>query len=257
MEKILEVKNLCKTYITNSRPNNVLKNVNFTVDEGEYIAIMGPSGSGKSTLLYAISGMDFITSGKVLVDGIDISKMTKKEISAMRLNKIGFVFQQMHMLRNLSIYDNIILPAYSTEKGKTSEGRKAINDDAKKLMQRLDISHVSENDISEVSGGELQRACVCRAVINQPKIVYADEPTGALNSTASSEVMNQIDRISETGTTVLVVTHDAKVASRSSRVLFMMDGSIKAELNLGKYALENDLVKREKTLKNWLIDMGW
>ena len=181
MAALLEVKDLCKTYVINKRQNNVLRNVNFKVEHGEMVAIMGPSGSGKSTLLYAVSGMDSATSGRVLFDGKDITKLSSNELAALRLDEMGFIFQQMYMLKNLSIYDNIVLPAYQSKNGKGKEKRAIINNRAKELMKKLNISEIAENDVNEVSGGQLQRACICRSLINQPKMVFADEPTGALN----------------------------------------------------------------------------
>ncbi len=257
--ELLTVKDLCKTYIINKRQNNVLRNVNMTVKEGEMVAIMGPSGSGKSTLLYTISGMDHITAGKVEFSGRDISKMKPAEISDLRLDEMGFIFQQMYMLKNLSIYDNIILPAYQSKNGKGKEQHRAINDRAKTLMHKLGIHEIADNDINEVSGGQLQRACICRSLINQPKIIFADEPTGALNQQTSREVMKELNRINAEGTTIMLVTHDMKVAAKSDRVLYIEDGNIKGEYTFGKYTVqENEKEKeRERKLSNWLMEMGW
>ena len=170
----LVVKDLCKTYITNKRQNNVLRNINMEIKEGEMVAVMGPSGSGKSTLLYAISGMDKPTAGSVDFFGKDITKLDGDALSDMRLNEMGFIFQQMYMLKNLSIYDNIILPAYQAKGGQDKKNRVTINERAKELMKKLGISEVAENDINEVSGGQLQRACICRCLMNQPKMIFAD-----------------------------------------------------------------------------------
>ena len=257
--ELLTVKDLCKTYIINKRQNNVLRNVNMTVKEGEMVAIMGPSGSGKSTLLYTISGMDHITAGKVEFSGRDISKMKPAEISDLRLDEMGFIFQQMYMLKNLSIYDNIILPAYQSKNGKGKEQHRAINDRAKTLMHKLGIHEFADNDINEVSGGQLQRACICRSLINQPKIIFADEPTGALNQQTSREVMKELNRINAEGTTIMLVTHDMKVAAKSDRVLYIEDGNIKGEYTFGKYTVqEKEKEKeRERKLSNWLMEMGW
>lgn len=257
MNAVLEVKDLCKTYIVNKRQNHVLHNVNFCIEEGEYVAVMGPSGSGKSTLLYSISGMDTVTAGKVMLYGREISSLSSNELSDIRLNDMGFVFQQMHMLRNLSVYDNIILSAYNSKKGKTKKQREEINEHAKELMRRLEITDIAENDITEVSGGQLQRACICRAMINHPKVLFADEPTGALNSKASKEVMEQFNRINQEGTTILLITHDAKVAARADKVMYIMDGNIQGELPLGKYTDPEQLKQRELILNNWLREMGW
>ena len=257
--ELLTVKDLCKTYIINKRQNNVLRNVNMTVKEGEMVAIMGPSGSGKSTLLYTISGMDHITAGKVEFSGRDISKMKPAEISDLRLDEMGFIFQQMYMLKNLSIYDNIILPAYQSKNGKGKEQHRAINDRAKTLMHKLGIHEIADNDINEVSGGQLQRACICRSLINQPKIIFADEPTGALNQQTSREVMKELNRINAEGTTIMLVTHDMKVAAKSDRVLYIEDGNIKGEYTFGKYTVqEKEKEKeRERKLSHWLLEMGW
>lgn len=255
MNTILEVKDLCKTYIVNKRQNNVLKNVNFAVKEGEMTAIMGPSGSGKSTLLYAVSGMDHITSGEVWFGGRNIADMGEKELAALRLNEMGFVFQQMYMLRNLSVLDNIILPACQSDKVK--ESRKETTCRGEALMRRLGIIDVADHDITEVSGGQLQRACICRSLINQPEMIFADEPTGALNRTTSGEVMEELIKINEQGTAVLLVTHDVKVASKCSRVLYLVDGNIKGEYNLERFASTSGMRERERALGNWLMEMGW
>ena len=224
---ILEVKDLCKTYITNKRQNNVLRNVNFTVDEGEMIAIMGPSGSGKSTLLYTVSGMDSMTSGDVEFGGKNISKLSEKELAAIRLDEMGFIFQQMYMLKNLSVLDNIILPARQSKANTLSAKEKL--ERGKELMRRLGIIEIADNDINEVSGGQLQRACICRSMINSPKIIFADEPTGALNRQSSNEVMDELQKINSDGTTIMLVTHDAKVAAKCSKVMYIVDGNIKGE----------------------------
>ena len=184
---ILNVKDLCKTYILDKRQNNVLKNVNFTVSEGEMVAIMGPSGSGKSTLLYAVSGMDSATAGEVEFCGRNIAKMKEGELAELRLDEMGFIFQQMYMLKNLTVLDNIILPACQSKKN--TESRKDIVQRGQDLMRKLGIIDIADNDINEVSGGQLQRACICRSMINNPKMIFADEPTGALNRTSSDEVM--------------------------------------------------------------------
>ena len=251
---VLEAKDLCKTYVVNKRQNNVLKNVNFKVEEGEMVAIMGPSGSGKSTLLYAISGMDEITSGKVLFDGEDITKMSKDRQAEIRLDKMGFIFQQMYMMKNLTILDNIVIPAIESKKqGKTREQKIARAED---LMRKLDIIDIADNDINEVSGGQLQRACICRSMINNPMVLFADEPTGALNKASSDEVMKELVKLNDEGTTIMMVTHDAKVAARCSRVLYILDGNIK-----GEYVSPTDknmsLKDRERKLNNWLMELGW
>lgn len=258
MEKIIKVENLSKTYILDKRQNNVLKNVNFSIDEGEMVAIMGPSGSGKSTLLYTVSGMDSITAGDTYFYGKNIAKLSAKDLSDLRLNEMGFIFQQMYMLKNLSILDNIVLPALQSKKNNASHKEKT--EYGKELMRKLGIIEIADNDINEVSGGQLQRACICRSMINHPKIIFADEPTGALNRTSSDEVMNELQKINADGTTIMLVTHDVKVAAKCTRVMYIVDGNIKGEYNLGKLA-DNSSVPavrdRERKLNDWLMDMGW
>ncbi len=251
---VLEVKDLCKTYVVNKRQNNVLKNVNLTISEGEMVAVMGPSGSGKSTLLYTVSGMDSITAGEVQFCGKNIAKMNEKELADLRLDEMGFIFQQMYMLKNLTVLDNIILPAAQSKK--SNEIRKETVIRGQDLMRKLGIIEVADNDINEVSGGQLQRACICRSMINKPKVLFADEPTGALNRTASNEVMKELVKLNEEGTTIMMVTHDAKVAAKCSRVLYIVDGNIK-----GEYVSPTDAEipekDRERRLNNWLMDLGW
>ena len=216
MNNILEVKNLCKTYIVNKRQNNVLKNVNFSIQEGEMAAVMGPSGSGKSTLLYTVSGMDTITAGEACFCGKNIANLSPRELANLRLDEMGFIFQQMYMMKNLTVLDNIILPA--CQSGKIKESRKETVKRGQELMRKLGIIEIADNDINEVSGGQLQRACICRSMMNRPRMIFADEPTGALNRSSSDEVMEELTKINREGTTVMLVTHDVKVAAKCTRV---------------------------------------
>lgn len=258
----LEARDLCKTYIVDGYSNNVLQNINLKIEEGEFVSIMGPSGSGKSTLLYTISGMDDMTAGQVMFDGEDISKLNDKQLTRLRLLKMGFIFQQMYMMKKLCIMDNIVLPGYQA--GVMS--RDEVNKKADDLMRRLGIIETADREITEVSGGQLQRACLARALINSPKVLFADEPTGALNSKASMEVLSEMVKANESGTTVLMVTHSEKVAASSDRIIYLMDGDIQGELVLGKInrAERNETISaseklslRERKLRKWLEEMGW
>lgn len=253
MAVLLSAKDLCKTYVVDKRQNNVLKNVNLEVKEGEMVAIMGPSGSGKSTLLYAISGMDRATSGQVLFRNQDLTKLNEKELTKIRLDEMGFIFQQMYMMKNLTILDNIVLPSVESKKSKETRQEKFAR--GEQLMRKLGIIEIADNDMNEVSGGQLQRACICRSMMNQPKLLFADEPTGALNRTSSNEVMNELVKLNSEGTTIVMVTHDAKVAARCGRVLYIVDGNIKGEYNNLKNI--SDEKERERGLNNWLMDLGW
>ena len=236
----------------------MLQNINLKIEEGEFVSIMGPSGSGKSTLLYTISGMDDMTAGKVIFDGEDISKMNEKQLTRLRLMKMGFIFQQMYMMKKLTIMDNIVLPGYQAGLA----GRDEVNKKAEELMRRLGIIETAEREITEVSGGQLQRACLARALINSPKVLFADEPTGALNSKASMEVLHELVEANKEGATILMVTHSEKVAACSDRIIYIMDGDIRGELMMGKMNGNADtsseqLVKRERQLRKWLEEMGW
>ena len=256
MNTVLQTKGLCKTYIVNKRQNNVLKNIDLTIHEGEIVAIMGPSGSGKSTLLYCVSGMDRVTAGNVFFDGREITKRSDKELARLRLDEMGFIFQQMYMMKNLSVLDNIILPAVKSKKN--TETRKQIEERGRTLMHRLGIDDIGSNDINEVSGGQLQRACICRSMINDPKMIFADEPTGALNRKSSDEVMNELLSLNHDGTTVMCVTHDPKVAAQCSRVLYIVDGVIMGEKEMGHFdGSDKELRDRERDLNNWLMEQGW
>lgn len=250
---ILKVKDLCKTYIVNKRQNNVLKNVNFTIGEGEMVAVMGPSGSGKSTLLYAVSGMDSLTAGEVNFCGRNIAGMGERELADLRLDEMGFIFQQMYMLKNLTILDNIILPA--TQSKKQREPRRETARRGQDFMRRLGIIDIADNDINEVSGGQLQRACICRSMMNNPKMIFADEPTGALNRTSSDEVMEELVKLNSEGTTIMLVTHDVKVAAKCTRVMYIVDGNIKGEFDLSDCSTQ--IRERERALNNWLLELGW
>ena len=251
--KVLDVKDLCKTYVIDEFSNNVLQNVSFSMEEGEFVSIMGPSGSGKSTLLYTVSGMDDMTSGSVSFDGEDISDLDRKSMAKVRLNKMGFVFQQMYMMKKLNILDNIILPGYQAKLKSRSE----INKDAEALMRRLGIIETADRYITEVSGGQLQRACLCRSLINNPKMIFADEPTGALNQKASIEVIRELVNANRAGTSIMMVTHSEKVASYSERIIFLVDGNIQGELCLGKLESDDDIPVRERKLRNWLQERDW
>ena len=243
---ILEIKGLCKSYGS----NNVLSDVDLRIDNGEFIAIMGQSGCGKSTLLYCISGMDKPSAGKVYFDGVDMTDMSATQMQELRLKRMGFVFQKTSFLKNLSIIDNIVYPAFQLGEVNRSE----IIKEALSLMEEMGISSIAENDIHKVSGGQLQRAAICRAMINHPDILFGDELTGALNSSATREVLSIIDNINKNGTTVLLVTHDANVAVHADKVIYLEDGRIMDTLNLGKYDRSNSEV-RDDRMKNWLETM--
>ena len=254
MNNILQANNLSKKYTVNNLEKDILKNINLSINKGEFVSVMGPSGSGKSTLLYNISGMDKMSEGEVIFDGIKLNELSETKQSEIRLNMMGFIFQQNNLLKNLGIIDNIILAGYIAK----TKTREEINQKAEKLMKKTGIFDLAHNDITQVSGGQLQRAAICRALINDPVILFGDEPTGALNSKAASNIMDILHTINAEGTTVMLVTHDIKVASQSERVIFMLDGVIKGDYKLSKFDRTNDdIKKRESELSDWLLEMGF
>lgn len=232
MSRLLCAENITKSYGTGEERHKVLNGVTVRIERGEFTAVMGPSGSGKSTLLYALGGMDPADSGKVIFDDLELSGLSDSELSAIRRKRMGFVFQQPSFLKNLNLLDNIILPAArDNRKNRTELIRKAYE-----LMAQMGIDGLCQRDSNQVSGGQLQRAGICRALINNPEILLGDEPTGALNSKAAEEVMNLFSEINGRGTAVLLVTHDANVAARAGRVIFMRDGEVAGELLFPAYA---------------------
>ena len=243
-EYVITGRNMVKTYGAGVEKLNALNGADAEMAAGEFVAVMGPSGSGKSTLLFVLSGTDNLTSGSVAFNGAELSGLRENELADIRRTKMGFVFQQPTMLKNLNLLDNIILPAAH----KNKKNMAAIAQKAKALMEKTGISGLERRDAPEVSGGQLQRAGICRALINSPEILFADEPTGALNSQSAGEIMALLTDINREGTAILLVTHDAKVAARAGRVLFMKDGAIVSELAFGKPGETDIEAKAEKII---------
>jgi putative ABC transport system ATP-binding protein len=227
MNKLLYSENAIKSFGSGGECRNALNGVSVEIADGEFVAVMGPSGSGKSTLLYVLSGMEHINVGDVAFDGKKLSGLSDDALSDLRRKKMGFVFQQPTLLKNLNILDNILLPQMRDKRKDVKE----LTAKARALMKQVGIAHLEGRDITQASGGELQRAGICRALMNSPKIMFADEPTGALNAKSSDEIMTLFSEIHQNGTAILLVTHDAKVAARAQRVLFMRDGRIVSELS--------------------------
>lgn len=217
----------------------VLNRVDVHVRPGEFVAVMGPSGSGKSTLLFVLSGTDRPTEGEVLFEGVPLSSLSDNRLSDVRRTKMGFVFQKPTLLRNLNILDNILLTHIADK-----TDRSALKEKARTLMEKTGIGGLEDRDITEVSGGQLQRAGLCRALLGDPRIVFADEPTGALNTQASEAIMDLLESVHETGTAVFLVTHDPKVAARAGRVLAMKDGQIVSETVFS----QEDRATRQKSI---------
>lgn len=206
--------------------NQVLTDINVTVHKDDFVTIMGPSGCGKTTFLYQVSGLDRIEYGDVSLNNQSLSQLSDNQLSQLRLENMGFVFQKNQFLSNLSLIDNIVLPALQLKK----EAKKEIYQHAYDLLETMAIADLADMDIRQVSGGQLQRASICRALINQPDIIFADEPTGALNSQMSLEVMSIFQKLNQEGRTIILITHDSHVASYGKRCLFMKDGQIISEI---------------------------
>lgn len=231
MSKILIGSNIIKSFNQGEDKINVLNQVSISIEKGEFVSIMGPSGSGKSTLMYVLSGMDDCEVGKVIFNNKDLSSLSENELAKIRRDEMGFVFQQASLLKNLNILDNIILTSVRSNK----KNIKSITKKALSLMEKVGLSNLENRTISQVSGGQLQRAGICRALMNDPQIIFGDEPTGSLNSKSATEIMDIFRQINNDGTTIVLVTHDAKIAAKSERILFMYDGKIINEMKLSKF----------------------
>lgn len=220
---ILNVSGIQKIYTTRFGGNKVeaLKSVSFGVEQGEYVAIMGESGSGKTTLLNILAALDKPTSGSVVLDGKDLSKIKESQVAAFRRDNLGFVFQEFNLLDTFTLEDNIYLPLVLAGKS-----HKEMQERLKPIATQLGITELLKKYPYEVSGGQKQRAAVARALITNPKLILADEPTGALDSKATDELLRLFAQINKTGQTILMVTHSVKAASHASRVLFIKDGEV-------------------------------
>lgn len=244
---ILSGKNIVKDY----GGNVVLNGLDIEIYKGSFTVVMGPSGSGKSTLLHVLSGMDSITSGEVAYKGRNIQGLKEKELAQLRGNSFGFVFQKPHLVSSLSLYENIFL-AGLVNNSLTEEEARA---ETERLLRKMGISDVKGHMPSGVSGGEAQRAAVARAVIGKPKILFADEPTGALNKSNTREVLDLLVGLYKEGQDIMLVTHDKEAALRGNRVIYIEGGAVISELKLHNYQGEDK--EREKMLSGFLSRLNW
>ena len=261
---ILSAKDVQKSFANNGEIVTVLTNVNMDIYAGDFTVIMGSSGSGKSTLLYALSGMDKATSGQVVYKKdsgeVDITTLKEKFMSEIRSTEFGFVFQQMHLVSNLSLLENVTVTGYLNKKRSAADTKKK----AENLLDRMGLSEVRTHLPSRVSGGEQQRCAIARAVINDPKILFADEPTGALNRRNTTEVLNLLTELNKEGQSIVMVTHDIKAAIRGNRILYLDDGNIVGELELTQYGEKDkngEILQsnkaREAQVNAWLESLDW
>lgn len=251
-KNILSAKKISKSFAHNGGQVHVLSHLDFDLYEGDFTVIMGASGSGKSTLLYALSGMDRATAGQVFYGERDLVTMKERELAKLRHEDFGFIFQQMHLIGNLSLFENVAVSGY-LNKTKTAE---EVQKRAGSLLSQMGLDGVKTHLPSQVSGGEQQRCAIARAVINLPKVLFADEPTGALNRQNSTEVLNLLTELNGEGQSILMVTHDMKAALRATRLLYLEDGKITGELSLPEYSLQDEK-SREAQVSAWLTSLEW
>lgn len=250
-EKIISAKKIIKTFKSGNIDQTIINKLDLDIYKNDFTIIMGSSGAGKSTLMYLLSGMDKADSGSITFNGKDISKMNNDELAVFRRNNCGFVFQQIYMLDKMSLMDNVLTSGLLINKNKKEVVKKA-----KELFERVNIPEITyRKSMNQVSGGECQRAGIVRAAINSPTVIFADEPTGALNSDNSKAVLDVLTELNNDGQSIIMVTHDKKSALRGNRIIYLKDGKIFGELTLKKYD-QNDK-HRNELLDKFLKEMGW
>ena len=249
---ILHTKKLCKSFSNVGLQQHVIKNLDIEIREKDFTVIMGASGSGKSTLLYALSGMDTPTLGSVFFGDTDISKFNNDQLAIFRRENCGFVFQSIYLLENMTVFDNVMTGALALQKNSPELVKKAEG-----LLKKVGIGENLWNKYpNQLSGGECQRVGIVRAVINDPKILFADEPTGALNSASSRDVLDIFSEINRNGQSIVMVTHDLKTAMRGNRIIYLRDGAVMGEHEMPLYGTDDEK-KRQEILQAFLDDMGW
>lgn len=251
---ILSAKDLCKSFAQGGVQVHVLQHIDLDIYEGDFTVIMGASGSGKSTLLYSLSGMDRATSGQVLYTNgkLDIAKAKENALSKLRHTDFGFIFQQMHLVSNLSLFENVAVSGYLNKNVSAAEVKKRANE----LLDKMGLEKVKHHLPSQVSGGEQQRCAIARAVVNQPQLLFADEPTGALNRRNTTDVLNLLTELNNAGQSILMVTHDLRAALRANRLIYIEDGRVIGTLDLPPYNSEEEH-SREVQVNAWLSSMKW
>ncbi len=252
MVPILRTEKLCKSFSNGAAQQHVIKNLDLEIMEGDFTVIMGASGSGKSTLLYALSGMDKPTFGKVFFGDTEISGYTNDQLAVFRRKNCGFVFQNIYLLENQSVLDNVLTGAFAVQKNFPELIKRV-----KELLAKVGLDEKMQKKYpNQLSGGEAQRVGIVRAVINEPKILFADEPTGSLNSAAGKDVLDIFTGVHENGQSIVMVTHDIKTALRGTRVIYLRDGKAVGEHRMAKYG-GDDLKERREKLTVFLDEMGW
>lgn len=252
MNTILQGKKVSRIFLQGNKKTAVLDQIDLEIYDGDFTVIMGSSGAGKSTLLYALSGMDQISGGQVFYKGRQISGLKEKQMAKLRAEEFGFVFQQTNLVSNLTLLENVAVAGYVSRKGSTEE----IRERARQLLKQMNVEKAENRFPSQVSGGEAQRAAIARAMIRQPGLLFADEPTGALNRSNTTEVLNLLTDLNRSGQSILMVTHDLRAAARGNRILYLEDGKVLDELKLPSYS-EIQEKAREDKLSQWLSGLQW
>lgn len=245
---VIKAENLSKIYNTGGEEFHAAKNISVEIYEEDFTVIMGSSGSGKSTLLYLLSGLDSVTSGQVLFNGERVDLFSEKEMDNFRANKVGYVYQSINLIPELSIFENIALPGYIAGKNKKQIKKKAMS-----LMELMDIDKQKDRIPAQVSGGQQQRAAIARSLINSPKLLFADEPTGALNHENGEIVLDILTNMNQLGQSIIMVTHDIKAACRADRIIFIKDGMINGILELEKFRYSN-MEQREREIFSFISE---
>lgn len=250
-QTVISAKHLKKSFGKEENIQTIYSDLNIDIYKGDFTVIMGSSGAGKSTLMYSLSGMDRPDSGQIDFDGTDITKLNSDKLAVFRRSQCGFVFQQIYLINKMSLMDNVITAGILTNKNKED-----IKNRAKELFSLVNLPETTwKKTNSQISGGEAQRAGIVRAVINHPNVLFADEPTGALNSANGTAVLDVFSSLHEKGQSIVMVTHDKKSALRGSRILYIKDGEIFGECNLGKYDPDN--AERTEQFEKFITEMGW
>ena len=248
---IIKTEKLCKSFSTNGVLQHVLKNVDLEIYKGDFTIIMGPSGAGKSTLLYALSGMDTPTLGNIVFNDVDITTLDQNQLALFRRENCGFIFQSVYLINSMTVMDNVLVQGLLKEKNK-----KKVVETANSLLDKVDIApELRRKYPTQLSGGECARVGIARALVSNPSMVFADEPTGALNSKTGGDVLDTLTSFNEAGQSIVMVTHDINSALRGNRILYIKDGEIAGELNLSKYEMYDE--SRKDKVNEFLVEMGW
>lgn len=251
-DTILQGEKITKIFHQGKAEAKVLDGIDIKIYEKDFTVIMGPSGAGKSTLLYSLSGMDPLTAGHMFYKDKEISGLSENQMAKLRAEEFGFVFQQTHLVSNLTLLENVLVAGYVGRK----DSAEKVKERAKNLLQQMDVEEAKDRLPAQVSGGEAQRAAIARAMIGRPGLLFADEPTGALNQANTREVLGLLTDLNREGQSILMVTHDLRTASRGNRILYLEDGKVCDELSLEPYN-EMEEKQREREVSQWLSGLRW